>query len=82
MEENWATLGPKLRGKIRLVVGEQDTFHLEEAAKLFCNFLSTKGMEDACEFVPERDHGNLYQDGLALRIDREMKQQYERARKR
>ena len=84
VEENWDKLGPKLRGKIRLVVGSKDTFHLEEAAKLFCDFMNTKGREDACEIVPGRDHGDLYQpydtykEGLALRIDQEMKQQYDR----
>ena len=84
VEENWDKLGPKLRGKIRLVIGAQDTFHLEEAAILFCDFLKTKGREEACEIVPERDHGNLYQpfktyeDGLAQRIDQEMKQQFNR----
>ena len=78
VEENWTALGPKLRGKIRLVVGELDTFHLDEAAKLLCNFLASKGAEDACEFVPGRDHGDLYKDGLALRIDREMKKKYEK----
>ena len=82
VEENWSTLGPKLRGKIRLVVGEQDTFHLEQAAKLLCNFLASKGREDACEFVPGRDHMDLYSDGLALRIDREMKKQYESVKKK
>ena len=84
VEENWDKLGPKLRGKIRLVIGAQDTFHLEEAAILFCDFLKTKGREEACEIVPERDHGNLYQpfktyeNGLAQRIDQEMKQQFNR----
>ena len=84
VEVNWDRLGPKLRGKIRLVVGSADTFHLEEAAKLFCDFLKTKGREDACEIVPDRDHSNLYQpydtykEGLALRIDQEMQQQYSR----
>ncbi len=84
VEENWDRLGPKLRGKIRLVVGSADTFHLEEAAKLFCGFLTSKGREDACEIVPDRDHSNLYQpydsykEGLALRIDQEMQHQYSR----
>lgn len=84
VEENWAQLGPKLLGKIRLVVGSQDTFHLDEAATMLCGFLKSKGREDACEIVPGRDHGDLYQpyetykDGLALRIDQEMKKQFER----
>jgi hypothetical protein len=87
VERNWPTLGPKLLGKLHLVVGSEDTFHLEEAAIMLCDFLKTKGREDVCEVVPGRDHMNLYQkyktypDGLAVRIDREMRASFERAGK-
>ena len=88
VEANWATLGPKLLGKVHLVVGSEDTFHLEEAAIMFCGFLKSKGREDACEVVPGRDHMNLYQkyttypDGLAIRIDKEMRVSFENNQKR
>jgi enterochelin esterase-like enzyme len=88
VESHWATLGPKLLGKVHLVVGSEDTFHLEEAAIMFCGFLKSKGREDACEVVPGRDHMNLYQkyttypDGLAMRIDKEMRASFERNQKR
>jgi putative esterase len=83
VESNWSTLGPKLLGKLHLVVGSEDTFHLEEALVMFCDFLKTKGREDVCEIVPGRDHMNLYQkyktypDGLDIRIDHEMKAAFE-----
>lgn len=83
VESNWSTLGPKLLGKLHLVVGSEDTFHLEEALTMFCDFLKTKGREDVCEIVPGRDHMNLYQkyqtypDGLDIRIDHEMKAAFE-----
>jgi enterochelin esterase-like enzyme len=79
VESNWQTLGPKLQGKLHLVVGSEDTFHLEEAAIMLCDFLKSKGREDVCEIVPGRDHADLYQkyktypDGLELRIDQEMR---------
>lgn len=79
LETNWDTLGPKLRGKLHIVVGAEDTFHLEEASQLLCDFLKSKGREDSCEIVKGRDHMNLYQpfktypDGLAQRIDDEMR---------
>lgn len=85
VESNWPTLGPKLLGKLRLVVGSEDTFHLEEAAIMFCDFLKSKGREDVCEVVPGRDHMNLYQkyktypDGLAVRIDHEMRASFEKS---
>ncbi len=84
LERNWATLGPKLLGKVHLVVGSMDTFHLEEAAKMLCSFLASKGREDTCEVVPDRDHMNLYQkyetypDGLGLRIAKEMQTSFEK----
>ncbi len=88
VEKNWPTLGPKLLGKLHLVVGSEDTFHLEEAAIMFCDFLKSKGREDVCEVVPGRDHMNLYQkyttypDGLSLRIDHEMRASFEKSQKR
>ena len=85
VERNWGTLGPKLLGKVHVIVGSMDNFHLEEAAKMFCAFLASKGREDACEVVPGRDHGDLYQkyetypDGLGLRIAKEMQASFEKA---
>lgn len=82
VQNRWAELGPLLRGKIRLVMGDQDTFHLDEAAKIFCAFMASKGAEDACEIVPERDHMNLFQpyktypEGLMQRIEKEMAAQF------
>ncbi|MBM3755081.1 MAG: enterochelin esterase [Acidobacteria bacterium] len=79
LREKWPTLGPKLAGKIRLVVGGDDNFHLEKPAALFCELLASKGMNNACEFVPGRDHFDLFQpyktypDGLVKRIDNEMR---------
>lgn len=78
LADNWETLGPKLKGKIHIIVGDQDTFHLEVPTKMTCELLKSKG-EDVCEIVPGRDHMNLYGEyktyprGLAVRIDQEMR---------
>jgi len=83
LEEHWATLGPKLRGKLNVICGAEDTFHLNEAVVLLCDFFKRKGSDAVCEIVPGRDHGNLYQsyetypDGLAARIYKEMAAKYE-----
>lgn len=43
LERDWRTLGPKLAGKIRVYMGDTDTFYLEEATRLLEQFLeSTK----------------------------------------
>ncbi|MFN0104110.1 MAG: alpha/beta hydrolase [Bryobacteraceae bacterium] len=84
VRDNWKTLGPKLRGKIRLVIGADDNFHLNESADLLCGWLREKGREDACEIVPGRDHFDLhrpfdtYPKGLYQRIDDEMRAQWEK----
>lgn len=83
LERNWETLGPKLRGRLHIICGELDTFRLEEAVRYLCGMLASKGREDACELVPERNHGNLYQayktfpDGLQIRIAKEMQAAFE-----
>ncbi len=39
LERDWPTLGPKLKGKIHVAMGDADTFYLEEAAYLLEQFL-------------------------------------------
>jgi len=88
VEANWAMLGPKLLGKVHLIVGSEDTFHLEEATMLFCDFLKSKGRENVCEIVPGRNHEDLYEpyasypNGLEMRIDKEMGTFFENGPKR
>jgi hypothetical protein len=69
---NWATLGPKLRGKLHLVVGDQDNFHLEEAVYLLRDTLKGLGSDATFEVIAGRDHMDLYQGDLADRIARDM----------
>jgi hypothetical protein len=44
MERDWPSLGPKLQGKVRIYMGDTDTFYLEEATQLLENFL--RGTKD------------------------------------
>ena len=72
LRDNWKTLGPKLKGKIHIVVGTADTFHLNEAVELLGAELKKLGSDATIEYLPEKTHFDLYRDGLALRIAREM----------
>jgi S-formylglutathione hydrolase FrmB len=65
---NWKTLAPKLRGKIHVVVGTADNFHLEEAVYLLRDTLKKLGSDATFEIVEGRDHMDLYQSDLADRI--------------
>ena len=85
LERNWARLGPKLKGKLHIVCGSDDTFHLEEAVIKLCDFLKAKQSDAVCEIVPGRDHMNLYRayektypDGLSARIATEMQAAFDK----
>ncbi|HEV7857645.1 MAG TPA: alpha/beta hydrolase [Pyrinomonadaceae bacterium] len=74
LRNNWSTLGPRLRGKIHVIVGTIDTFHLEAPASLLRDTLKELGSDARFEFVEGRDHFDLYTgpDKLEERIAREI----------
>jgi hypothetical protein len=43
LQRDWATLGPKVQGKIHLYVGSDDTYFLNDAVYLMEDFLKTTG---------------------------------------
>ncbi|MFM7315436.1 MAG: alpha/beta hydrolase-fold protein [bacterium] len=78
LEENWSTLGPKLAGKIHIIMGDLDTFYLEGATKLVGERLKKLKSDAVVEIVPGRDHGTILDRNLSQRIDREMKETLEK----
>jgi enterochelin esterase-like enzyme len=72
LRTNWATLGPRLRGKIHVTVGTVDTFHLEAPVYMLRDTLKELGSDAKFEFIEGRDHFDLYEGGLEARIAREM----------
>ncbi len=84
LREHWATLGPKLQGKLRVFIGDKDTFRLEGACKLLAADLQRLGSDAQIVFAEGRNHGDLLQplgeqwpDGLLVRIHREMRARYD-----
>ena len=73
LERNWPVLGPKLKGKVHVIMGDMDTFYLEGAVKLLKESLTKLGSDAIVEIVPNRDHSTLVGPELAQRIGREMK---------
>jgi len=59
MEENWKTLGPKLRGKLHIWVGEADEYFLNNAVHLLDRFLSRAepAYEGTIQYGPGKGHG-------------------------
>jgi hypothetical protein len=72
LERNWPALGPRLKGKLHVIMGDMDTFYLEGASKLLKESLAKLGSDALIEIVPDTDHGSLLDVELAERLDREM----------
>ncbi|MDR3635150.1 MAG: alpha/beta hydrolase-fold protein [Isosphaeraceae bacterium] len=72
LEQNWRTLGPKLKGKLHVYVGEKDTFFLEGAVRLLQASLVKLGSDAQVEIIPGKDHSTLLDKTFAGRLDREL----------
>jgi pimeloyl-ACP methyl ester carboxylesterase len=72
LRANWARLGPKLKGRIHIIVGSADTFHLERPVYLLRDVLKELGSDATIEVLDGRDHMDLYEGGLDQRIAKEM----------
>ena len=72
LERNWSVLGPKLQGKLHVVVGDLDTFYLEGAVSLLKSSLRNLGSDAAIDILPGRDHSSVLDARLAERFDREI----------
>ena len=89
LRRDWATLGPKLAGKLHVYCGTLDTFRLEGACRLLRDALRELGSDGEVVFAEGRNHMDLYQpeatlwpEGLSPRIHREMHAAFERQRAR
>lgn len=79
LRTHWKELGPKLKGKIHVWCGDQDTYRLEGAVKLLQQDLKDLGSDADILLVPGRDHGSimaphetLWPKGMLARVHREM----------
>jgi hypothetical protein len=78
LEQNWKTLGPKLRGKITIWVGEADDYYLNNAVHLLDAFLSkaNPAYEGKIIYGAGKGHGWMaftereMMDQMAAAIDR------------
>ncbi|MCH7987544.1 MAG: hypothetical protein IID46_00175 [Planctomycetes bacterium] len=72
LERNWKTLGPKLKGKLHVFMGDNDTFYLEGATILLKKTMAKLNTDAVVEIHPGKDHGSLMTRELRDRIRREM----------
>jgi hypothetical protein len=52
--------------------GTADTFHLDEPTRLLDARLKKLGSDAKIDYLPGKDHFDLYNDGLGLKIAQEM----------
>ena len=72
LERNWKTLGPKVRGKIHVYMGDLDTFYLEGATRLLGASLKKLGSDAVVQLFAGKDHGSLMERAMRQRIAKEM----------
>jgi hypothetical protein len=75
LEENWASLRPKLKGKLHIIAGAWDTYYLETAVEGLRDFLTTTDYEGYVEILPG-SHGSFRGKQLQGRLDREMAEHF------
>ncbi len=79
LERNWPTLGPKLRGKLHVHMGDHDTFYLEGATRRLHESLQRLGSDAVVEMHAGHDHRSILSPALFGRIRREMVERYQSA---
>jgi hypothetical protein len=63
VEQNWPRLRALLDGKIHIIIGTADTFHLDGAAHRLDAVLHRLGARATITFLPNRTHFDLFQQG-------------------
>ncbi|PZR32952.1 MAG: hypothetical protein DI538_18815 [Azospira oryzae] len=59
IQNNWSTIGPKLKGKIHVYVGDQDLFYLDKPVEFLRKILDSLRADAEVEIVKGYDHGSL-----------------------
>jgi hypothetical protein len=62
IEREWPENAAYLKGKIHLIVGTADTFHLDESARLLQQRLEKLGAGAHFTYIPGKTHMNLYEE--------------------
>ena len=76
LERNWPTLGPKLRGKLHVHMGDLDTFYLEGATRLLGQSLKKLDSDAVVEMHAGHDHGSILNPQFMSRLRAEMVAKY------
>jgi S-formylglutathione hydrolase FrmB len=72
LRKNADRLRPLLENRIHLIVGTEDTFHLDEPARLLEETAKELGIKIQFTYLEGKNHMNLYEGGLEEQIGQEM----------
>lgn len=85
VRKNWSTIGQLLSKRLRIIVGDEDNFDLDEAVVLLRDELKTRpgwpsepetiserAANGYIQILPGRTHFDLFRDGLGKRLRNEM----------
>ncbi len=75
LQENWPSLGPKLKSKIHVIAGAWDTFYLKNAVEYLNDFLKTTDYGGYVEIHPG-SHSSFMTRQVQKRIEKEMAEQF------
>lgn len=77
LKDEWSTLGPKLAGKITVVIGSKDTFYLDGAARLLKRALRKLHSDARIIIVPDADHSSVIMSAPYQRMMKEMGKKFQ-----
>src|SRR5262249_26086080 len=75
LERNWQVLGPKLKGKLHVYVGDEDTFYLNKAVALLKESLEKLGSDADIQILPEYDHFTIMMSAELRGIPKAVREQ-------
>lgn len=76
VEREWSTIGPKLAGKVTVIMGCEDSFYLEGAARRLKRTLRRLGSDARVIMVPGRDHFSIMHTGAYRAMIEEMSEKF------
>lgn len=76
LKANWKTLAPRLKGKIHVICGDQDTFYLHHAAVRLQKTMADLGSDAVIELVEGANHSTVATSELKTRVRLEMLQAF------
>jgi S-formylglutathione hydrolase FrmB len=82
LEQNWKTLGPKLRGKIHISIGDADDYYLNNAVHMLDDFLQRANPPAGARIVYGPGRGHCWNSLSEAQMMREMAIAVERSNPR